>query len=323
MLWLEVTYFIASCLLLILAGNFLVRSLTALSRFLRLSEFIVGFVLMSFSTSLPELSVAISSALIAQPAIVLGNVIGSNIVNLTLVAGVTAMLGRKLPAKDPLIKRDSYWMLFVSLLAVGLMYFGKSLSRIDGSILVIAFLIYMYLLFKDRHKYHHDKPVTNHVPPWHVLGYFVLLLASLGMLFFSAKYVVDSGQAISLTLGLPPIFIGLFFIALGTSLPELAFSTGAALKRHAGLSLGNLIGSVVFNSTIVLGIAAIISPITSNLVLFATSSFFMIIICFLFAIFIETNKGLDWKEGFVLLLFYIFFIMVEFSLKGYYLNGIA
>lgn len=323
MLWLDIGMFIGSCLVLIIAGDLLVRSLTKLCQFLRMSEFIVGFVLMAFSTSLPELSVAISASLIDESALVLGNVIGSNIVNLTLVAGVTALLGRRITTKEPLIKRDSYWMLFISTLAVVLMFIGKELSRIDGVILLSVFATYMYLMIKDRKKYYHDQPLTNHVKRWAVLGYFLLFLVALPLLFYGAKFVVTSGQTLSVNLALPPLFIGLFFIALGTSLPELAFSSGAAIKKHGGLSMGNLIGSVVFNSAFILGIAAIINPITGNLFLFLTSSFFMLIICFLFAIFIETSNGLTWKEGLLLLFFYIFFIMVEFSLKGYYINGIV
>jgi len=319
MLGVDLSLFIGACLVLIIAGNLLVRSLTKLCQFLRINEFVVGFVLMAFSTSLPELSVGISAALIGEPALVLGNVIGSNIVNLTLVAGVTAMLGRNITIKDSLIKRDSYWMLFISTLAIGLMYLGRQLSRIDGIILLAFFAIYLTHLIRTRSKYHTSR-YHDHVTRWGGIGYFLIFVVSLPLLFFGANYVVKTGQAISLALAMPPIFIGLFFIALGTSLPELVFSSGAALRKHGDLSLGNLIGSVVFNSAFILGIAAIITPVTGNLLLFLTSSFFMLVICFLFAVFVESKGGLSWKEGFVLLLFYVFFVMVEFSLQGHYLG---
>lgn len=309
----DLSLFIGSCLMLILIGNFLVKSMVYLARFLRLSEFVLGFVLMALSTSLPELSVGVSAALANQGGLILGTVIGSNIANLTLVGGVTALLGRNLKLNSPLIRRDSYWMLFITVLAVVLLYIGEGLSRIDGAILIAVFCVYMYGMLKNRRGYE-DVAFENKVNRWLVLGALVLFLVCLPSLFYVAKLVVSTGEALSLALALPPIVIGIFFIALGTSLPELAFSSMAALKRHSGLSIGNLIGSNVVNSTVVLGVSALIHPITGNFFVFMTSSFFMIVISFLFAIFIETSKGLNWKEGFLLVLFYVFFVMIELLL---------
>lgn len=312
-------FFIISCAVLIITGSLLVKSLTYMARFLQLSEFVLAFILMAFSTSLPELGVSISAAISNNPGIVLGTIIGSNIANLTLVAGVTALLGRKIRAKGKLIQRDTYWMLFISVLAVALIYLGGQLSRIDGIILLTVFAIYLYTMIKQRKNY--EQPaLTNKTNKWLVLTNVILFLVLLPILFVSAKYVVKHAQALSIDLGLPQVFVGLFFIAIGTSLPELAFSSAAAIKKHGGLSLGNLIGSNVVNITVILGIAAIITPIKGNLFVFLTSSFFMLIISLLFAIFIESTKGINWKQGFALIMLYIFFIMVEFTLKGYFIT---
>ena len=152
----------------------------------------------------------------------------------------------------------------------------------------------------------------------------MLFLAALPLLFFTSKFVVQSGKALAFDLALPAIFIGLFFLAIGTSLPELIFQSRAVLRGNKEMALGDLIGSVIANSTLVLGITAIIAPIEANIFLFMTSSFFMIILCFLFAIFLETGNKLNWKEGLLLLLLYVLFLMVEFNLKSFYMmNGLA
>jgi len=313
----DLLIFIASCAGLMIAGGLLVKSLTKLSQFLRLSEFVVSFVIMAFSTSIPELFVGITSALIGMPAIALGTVIGSNIADLTLVTGITALLGKGIKAKSSLIKKDAYWMLGIAILAVVLMYLGKELSRIDGIILLAVFLLYMYQMVRNRQNY--GLKLKDHVKPWQGIGYFILFALLVPALYFIAKYVVSSGTNLATELMLPPLFVGLFFIAFGTSLPELAFETRAILLKKPSLALGDIIGSVVINTTIVLGVTALISPITGSLFLFLTSSFFMIVICAMFAVFLESYSKITWKEGTILLMMYVLFLIVELTLKGYYL----
>ncbi|MBW3019333.1 sodium:calcium antiporter [Candidatus Woesearchaeota archaeon] len=313
--------FIASCLVLVFAGGLLVRSLAKLASFLRMSEFVLAFLLMAISTSIPELFVGISAALQGTPSIALGTVIGSNIADLTLVAGVAALLGRGLKLKSRKIRKDAYVMFGIALLPVVLMAIGKQLSRLDGAILLGVLGLYLIRLIVQKKKYH--ATFHDHVSRWGVLGYFIVFVASILLLYFSSRYVVDAGSALAFDLSLPAIFIGLFFIAIGTSLPELVFESRAVLKGSSEMALGDLIGSVVFNSTLVLGIVALISPITANVFLFMTSSFFMIVVCLLFAVFLESGKGITWKEGVVLLFMYVLFLIVELNLKQFYLlNGL-
>lgn len=321
-LWFDLGVFILSCFVLVFAGGLLVRSLSKLAAFLRMSEFILAFVLMAFSTSIPEIFVGISSALENTPALALGTVIGSNIADLTLVAGVAALLGRGLKIHSKRIRKDAYWMIGIAVLPVVLMAIGQSLSRLDAAILLAVLLLYVRRLI--IHKKRYKAPFKeNQTSRWAVLGYFVLFVVSLPLLFFTARYVVNSGSALALGLSLPAIFVGLFFIAIGTSLPELIFQSRAVLRGNSDLALGDLIGSVVINSTLVLSIVAFITPITANVFLFITSSFFMLLMCFLFAVFLESGKGITWKEGLVLLFMYVLFLIVELNLKSFYLlNGV-
>jgi cation:H+ antiporter len=287
-----------------------------------MSEFILAFLLMAISTSIPELFVGFSAAMQGTPALALGTVIGSNIANLTLVGGIAALLGKGLKIKSKSIRKDAFWMVGITILPIALMAIGKELSRIDAVILLGVLIFYIRRLVMRRKQYR--VKFKEKVSRFGVVGYSIVFAGSLVLLYFTSRYVVYSGSALAFDLNMPAIFIGLFFIAIGTSLPELVFQSRAALQGRSEMALGDLIGSVIINSTLVLGIVALITPITANLFLFLTSSFFMIIVCFLFAVFLESGKGITWKEGLVLLFMYVLFLIVELNLKSFYLlNSVA
>jgi len=301
--------FIISCLVLILSGSFLVKSLAKIASFLKISEFVVGFLIMAVATSVPELFVGITAALNANPALALGTVIGSNIVDLTLVIGIVILLSRGIEVKQMKIKKDALFMFFIAILPLVLMFLGNTLSRVDGVILIAVFLLYSYKLLKQSRSF--SKKVEDGIKRVEIVSYSVLFIISLFLLFFSANYVVKYATLLSIDLALPPILIGLFLIALGTSLPELVFGARAALTGHGGMSLGDIMGAIVVNSTLVLGVTAIIYPITADFLLFLVSGVFMILIIFLFVTFLESGNKLSWREGVSLIMFYIFFIILE------------
>src|SRR3989339_1036259 len=142
--------FLVSCIVLVVSGGYLVKLLIKIADYLRLSEFVVAFIIMAFSTSIPELFVGINSAINGNPALSLGNVIGSNIADLTLVIGIVALLGNGIKPQNPLIKKDSLFMFLIALVPIALMIFDQTLSRIDGIILTSIFIIYMWYLIKER-----------------------------------------------------------------------------------------------------------------------------------------------------------------------------
>jgi len=269
---------------------------------------------MAFSTSIPELFVGITAALAKNSALALGTVIGSNIVDLTIVIGIAVILARGIKIESKKIQRDALYMVFIAALPIGLMLLGNKLSRLDGIILVCAFLFYMYHLIKERKGF--KREVEERIKHWEIVLNVVIFILSLVLLFLSAKFVVDYATKISLELLLPPILVGLFIIAIGTSLPELVFNIQAVMKKHPEMALGDTIGSVVINSTLVLGVTAVIYPITADFLLFFSSAFLMLIIAFIFATFVESGKRLYLKEGIALLLLYSFFIIIEFYIKS-------
>lgn len=316
MLLLTIALFIASCLVLVISGSFLVKSLIIITRFLKLTEFVGAFMIMALSTTIPELFVGISSALAKQSSLAFGTVIGSNIANLTLIGGIAVILARNVKITKTAIKKDVLYMVLIAALPMLLMLIGHKLSRIDAGILLGVFVIHGYVLIKTQKKY--TSKLKNKIGPWKILIYALVFLASLGLLYASSHYVVQYGTDLALGLMLPPIFIGLFFLALGTSLPELVFSIKSMTDDHSEFALGDLIGSVIINSTLVLAVTALIFPITTNFFLFLTSAVFMILATMLFAAFVRSGNKFTYLEGISLILLYVLFLIVELNIQQYF-----
>ncbi|MFH1592701.1 MAG: calcium/sodium antiporter [Candidatus Woesearchaeota archaeon] len=288
-----------------------IRSLGRISSFMRISEFTAGFVILALATTLPELFVGINAALNKAPALSLGNVIGSNIVNLTLVLGIAILVGRGILVESKIIRRDAFYMLLIASLPVLLMLDGR-VSRFDGFILLFAFLVYMLKMLKERKMF--EKPV-NHYKPYGMFNSFGLFVISMILLIISSNFLVKFAVNISRDLNVAPILIGLFLVAIGTSLPELVLGIRGVLADHKDLVMGDIIGSVVVNSTLVLGVTALIFPIIANYTLFITSAFFMMVACLLFLAFVNTDTKLTIREGVILLMLYVGFIIVEIGLN--------
>lgn len=314
MMWIDIILFIISLLALIVSGSLLVRSLSKIARFLHISEYVVGFIILAFATSIPELFVGIASALEKNTALALGTVLGSNIANLTIIIGIPILLAKGMKIASPKTKNDSLYMVILCTLPLVLMLVGNELSRIDGILLVLAFFIYIRKIYLESKEF--TKRFENKLGRWTVVSSVAVFLFSLIALFISADSLVHSATILALGFAIPPILLGLFVIAIGTSLPELVAGTTAALKGHSEMSIGNVVGSNIANATLILGVTSIIYPITSNFLLFITSGVYMILTTFIFATFIRSGSRVDWEEGLSLVLLYAFFIILEVFIKG-------
>ncbi|MBS3127123.1 hypothetical protein J4228_03080 [Candidatus Woesearchaeota archaeon] len=313
MILITLALFLISCTVLVVSGGYLVKLIIRIASYLKLSEFTVAFIIMAFFTSIPELFVGISSALRGNPALSLANVIGSNIVDVTLIIGIAALLGRGIKIKNQFIKKDSLLMFLIALVPLALLIADQTLSRIDGVILVAIFVMYMGYLIKERRKL--KKPVVADNQK-NIAIPISLFIVCLSILFLSANFVVEYALQLSLELLLPPLVIGLFLVAIGTSLPELIFETRAVLAKKGDLAVGDAMGSIVCNSTLVLGMTAIISPITASLFTFLTSAIAMVIVTFLFMMLVRSKKGLSVMGSVLLILLYILFILFESYFKS-------
>ena len=311
MLIINLILFIIACSVLVKSSSLMVRSLSKISHHLRINEFAIGFIIIAVSTSIPELFVGVTSAIEKNPSLAIGTVIGSNILDLTVIIGIVTLLSRGVKIRSKIIKKDILYMMAIVLLPVFLMV-DREISRMDGLILLGVFVVYIWQLTRQEKKF---KRTVNHVKSREAMFYALIALVGVIILLISASFVVKFATLLSIDLVLPPIFIGLFVISAGTSLPELIFETKAVISRHEELALGDLIGSVITNSTLVLGITALIYPISADLFLFFTSAIFMVLIAFIFMTFAESDKGISWKEGVALIFLYIFFVVIESYIK--------
>ncbi|MEZ7917695.1 MAG: calcium/sodium antiporter [Patiriisocius sp.] len=249
--------------LLVIGGDFLVRAAVGLSLKLKLSKMIIGLTVVSFATSAPELLVSVQAAIDGFSDISLGNVIGSNIANLGLVLGVTAII-------TPLSIDKYFYKLnwpVLMLLSIGLYFIlqsGNEISSLEGVALVAILIIYLVLLISRANNNPNSDASQQVDGQLAVVSNFKIifwLLIGAIALYFGSKLLVDGAVNLASTLGVSERVISITIIAVGTSLPELAASVIAALKKEKALSLGNLIGSNIFNIASVLGITAIIKPI--------------------------------------------------------------
>lgn len=303
--------FIIASIALVISGNWAVKFISRLSSIFKISHFSIGFIIVAFTTSVPELFVGISSAIAKTPSIALGNVIGANILDLTLVIAIASLLGGGMKIQSKTLKRDSILMFLVALAPIVLMVFDENLSRADGIILILIFIYYSWHIMDKRKEY--EK--TPNYKKYDLIMTILLFFGSMIILFISSRFVVNLGVEIAKLIAIPPIMIGLFLIALGTTLPELVLNIQSVLKKNPDLAAGNSMGSVVCNSSLVLGVTALINPIKNSFQIFFTSTIFLIVICLLFIFFIRRKRGLSVPQSVFLILFYIIFILFEFFFK--------
>lgn len=250
--------FIAGLVALFFGGEYLVRGASAVARHFRLSPMVIGLTIVGFGTSAPELLVSIQAAMAGQPAIAIGNVLGSNIANILLILGVSAAIA---PLLIPVRKiwRDLGFMLAATAM-IWVMLLDGQVSRLEGIILVIGLLVFLATAFLTG-KVEMDEVDEGDIPQWKA---WAMTLGGLVVLVIGARLLVDSSTQIARAFGVSEAVIGLTIVAIGTSLPELATSVIAALRKQTEIAVGNVVGSNIFNIFSILGITALIMPIPAD-----------------------------------------------------------
>lgn len=253
---------ILGLILLVVGGEFLVRSSVALSFKLNISKLVIGMTVVSFATSAPELLVSLQAALDGFSDIALGNVIGSNIANIGLVLGITAIISPLTISKD-FYKLNWPMMMLLS----GALYFllksGNVLDFNEGLVLFVSLIIFLYILIKSsKNDLSSTEDVDENLQTTSNFKIVIWLLIGAAALYFGSEWLVFGAKEMALSLGVSARVISVTMVAIGTSVPELAASVIAALKKEKAISLGNLIGSNIFNIASVLGLTAMIQPIT-------------------------------------------------------------
>lgn len=306
---LDAAYAIIGLSLLIIGGNFLLKASVDLSLRLSIPKIVVGMTVVSFVTSFPELIVSLDSALRGYPDLALSNVVGSNIANLGLVLGLALLLGQ-MEVRRSFYFTDWPVMMAATLLFFVFVYGDLLLGRTEGVIMVvILFLFLMYLL-------RYQKPESDDLLPefFHTLPLYktVFYLGAGGVaLWGGSELLITGAVGLANLFHVSERFIGITVVSVGTSIPELAASLIAMVKKEKAISVGNLIGSNIFNILAVLGVTAMVKPVEIlDQRLIEQDVFWLIGISFLVLplVFFPKGQRLDWKDGVVLLVVYGFFL---------------
>lgn len=257
----EVVWLLISLVILYFGAEWLVSGAASFAARLGVSPLIIGLTIVSIGTSAPELVVSVKAAMNGQSAISIGNVLGSNLFNIGLILGISALI-YPLAVKRQLLKLDAPVMVLTSVLFLVLFLDGK-ISFIEAFLFVILFTAYMAYLFitsvKNKNKEIHDEDTIKKYKHW-VIDVLLIVLGLFGLVYGS-NLLVDNAVIIAQKLGMSEALIGLTIIAAGTSMPELATSVVAAMKKRSDIAIGNVVGSNIFNILLILGVAGLIYPI--------------------------------------------------------------
>ncbi|MBS4059924.1 MAG: calcium/sodium antiporter [Bacteroidetes bacterium] len=309
--------FIVGFVLLILGANWLVDGAVSLGIRANLSSMVIGLTVVAFGTSLPELVINVFASLKGSSDLAVGNVLGSNIMNIFLILGVTAVIF-PMNIEKISVQRDLpigvFAILFFALAANGyLIGLPKILTRIDGIILLIMFGLYIFLTLRTGKPIDADSMIDKKQPD-SVPKTILLLTAGLLGLYFGGEWVSEGALAVAAALGLSESAVGLTIVAAATSLPELATGVVAALKKNVGIVMGNVLGSNIINIFVVLGTSAIIFPLKFDVKMNAEVAMVLIAnLALLALIYIGKGLHLSRREGILLLIIYVMFVFYSIN----------
>ncbi|MFD2172710.1 calcium/sodium antiporter [Rhodobacter lacus] len=297
--------------LLLLAGDVLVKGAVALALRLGIPSLIVGLTVVAFGTSAPELLVSVNAALAGQPGIALGNVVGSNIVNMLVILGLPALIS-VIHASQIDTRRSYAMMLAASALLIGLAFMG-TIGRWQGLVLLGALVLILADNLRSARAHRNARAAEEedlgdpHMPWVKISGFIGLGLLGLA---FGADLLVDGAVAVARIAGLSETVIGLTLVAIGTSLPELVTSVMAALRKQADVALGNVIGSNIFNIAAILGTTAVIAPLPVPAEMLQFDLWVMLAAALTLAPFVVLRKDIGRLSGLVLLVLYLLYMGV-------------
>ena len=305
----EMFQLLIGLVVLLLGGEFLVRGSISFAKAFKIPPLVIGLTIVSFGTSAPELLVSIQAALSGNPDLAIGNVVGSNIANLALVLGLTVLILPMVVDKTSLLVN---WlvMIFATLMFCIFSYTNQAVVFWEGVVLfslLIIYLLYFFFNLKSNNS-NHDSQDQKKDNTWVALIYFI---AGSAGLYYGSKMLVSSAVIIAIdVLGLSEAVVGATIVAFGTSLPELVASIVAAFRKQPGISIGNLIGSNIFNLLAVIGITSIITPISIFETFINFDFYWLIIISIIIGPILLFFNKIGRVIGSFLLLFYLAYIIL-------------
>lgn len=304
---LELIFLVLGIIGLIIGTELVVKGAMNIAEHYKLSHIFIGLTILAIGTDLPEFFLAVTGGIdryvgIETSGIVVGDVIGACFSQIGLALGVIGLFGYITLTKRE-IRFDGF-MLLISVILFFLVAFDGTITLFEGIILVIIYLTYYISLYRKEKV--HEK--VKKAPPLHIVWDTVSLVAGLAVVVYASTIVIDSGLVLVEAWGVSQSFIGILFVGLGTSLPELAITFGTIFRGAKGMSVGNLVGSNIFDMLVPIGVGAAISPLNvgNNLIWFDIPVLFLLSLLVL--LFFMRKKGLQRKEAAVLLLFYLGYV---------------
>lgn len=301
---LQIVFLALGFFLLVKGADWFVDGASGLARKFGIPQLVIGLTIVAMGTSLPEAAVSISAALRGNAEITIGNIVGSNILNILIILGVTALIAT-LKVADSTVRYEIPFMIVVTFVLLWLGYTGGQVTRLEGIILWVLFLLYLRYLYMMAKKGKEEEREAEQLSTAKIIG---LILAGVVMIVAGSNLAVEGASNLAKALGISQRFIGLTIVALGTSLPELVTSVSAARKHNADIAIGNIVGSNIFNILFIVGTTALITPVTfaSGFVvdtLIAAAVGILLFVC------VARTKELRKKAGIVMLLAYILYFL--------------
>lgn len=301
---LQIVFLALGFFLLVKGADWFVDGASGLARKLGIPQLVIGLTIVAMGTSLPEAAVSISAALRGNAEITIGNIVGSNILNILIILGVTALIAT-LKVADSTVRYEIPFMIVVTFVLLWLGYTGGQVTWLEGVILWVLFLLYLRYLYMMAKKGKEEEREAEQLSTAKIIG---LILAGVVMIVAGSNFAVEGASNLAKALGISQRFIGLTIVALGTSLPELVTSVSAARKHNADIAIGNIVGSNIFNILFIVGTTALITPVTfaSGFVvdtLIAAAVGILLFVC------VARTRELRKKAGIVMLLAYILYFL--------------
>jgi len=308
-------YIVLGLVLLVAGGDWLLKSAVGISLKLKISKIIIGLTVVSFATSAPELIVSIKAALAGFPDVALGNVVGSNIANIGLVLAVVMIIS-SMKVERSFFRTDWPAMILASAMLLAVLLYDGTIGRVEGLVFFLSLVLFVVYLIKNQVKPIDsiDLPIdVKQTNPYYI---FIFLILGMGALWGGSELLVHGAVNVAKIFGVSDRIIAVTMVSVGTSIPELVASIMAAIKKENDISIGNIIGSNIFNILSVLGITAMIQPITvKDQGLINFDIYWLLGFAFvLLPLILLPKKGvLDRTAGLVLLAGYLLFLYLTFN----------
>lgn len=297
--------FIASLLLVVKSADSAIRYSSKLAESLRISKHVIGFLVIAAISVLPETLISIQAAMQGIPSFGVGTLFGSNVADVSLVFALVLLFSKHGLKVESKVLKDQY-LYFLALAVPLILGYNGIYSRWEGALLILTGILF------HIHALKRDKREIQRVHTQFSFQSLLLLLLSMALLLLGAHYTVESGVAIATTLGISPVLVGMLFVGLGTTLPEALFSIKAVRHNLDSLALGDILGTVMTDATIVLGLIALIHPFTFDERLVHLTGLYMLFGTLLLFYFLQSGRTLKKREGIFLFVFYLVFVFTEF-----------